>query len=80
MLQKQSLLWVCLGLMLLILAAPFAAGQATNASITGLVTDASSAAVPNATVTVTNSGTGISRSVTTNDSGSYTIGALIPGT
>ncbi|HEY3443367.1 MAG TPA: TonB-dependent receptor [Paludibaculum sp.] len=80
MLQKQSLLRVCLGLLLLVLAAPFAAGQATNASITGLVTDASSAAVPNATVTVTNSGTGVSRSVTTNDSGAYTIAPLIPGT
>ena len=80
MLQKQCLLRVCLGLLLLALAAPFAAGQATNGSITGLITDASNAAVPNATITVTNAGTGISRSVTTNDSGSYTIGALIPGT
>ncbi len=80
MLRKQSLLRICLGLVLLVLAAPFAAGQGTNASITGLVTDASSAAVPNATVTVTNTGTGVSRSVTTNDSGSYTISPLIPGT
>ena len=64
----------------LALAATFAAGQATNGSITGIVTDAQNAAVPNATVTLTNSGTGISRSVTTNDSGSYTIGSLIPGT
>lgn len=44
------------------------------------MTDASNAAVPNATVTVTNSGTGVSRSVTTNDSGAYTIVPLIPGT
>ncbi|MBL0155859.1 MAG: carboxypeptidase regulatory-like domain-containing protein [Bryobacterales bacterium] len=66
--------------MLLVLAAPFAAGQGTNASITGIITDASGAAVPNATVTVTNTGTGVSRSVTTNGSGSYTISPLIPGT
>ncbi len=81
MLPKQSSVFrVFLGLLFLAsLAAPFAAGQATNAAITGLLTDASSAAIPNATVTVTNSGTGVTRSVTTNDSGAYTITPLIPG-
>ncbi len=54
--------------------------QTTNASITGLVTDAQGGVVPNATVTATNTGTGVSRSVTTNEAGSYTISPLIPGT
>ena len=41
--------------------------------------DASDAAVPSATVTATNTGTGISRTVTTNEAGAYTVPSLIPG-
>lgn len=54
--------------------------QTTNATLTGIVTDAQGGVIPNATVAATNTGTGVSRSVTTNAAGSYTIAPLIPGT
>lgn len=53
--------------------------QTTNASIVGIVTDPSGAALPNATVIVTNVGTGVSRTVTSNMAGAYTVAPLIPG-
>ncbi|MDP3001492.1 MAG: carboxypeptidase-like regulatory domain-containing protein, partial [Bryobacterales bacterium] len=66
-------------LLALCLGAPLAVAQTTNASIVGIVTDSSGAAVPNATVTVTNTGTGVNRVVTTNEAGAYTLSPLIPG-
>ncbi len=48
-------------------------------NITGTVTDASGAAVPNATVTVIDTDTGVTRNLTTNADGSYTANFLQPG-
>jgi hypothetical protein len=62
------------------LSSPRAHGQAVNGSILGTVTDTSKAVAPSATVTVTNQGTGVSRSVTTNGSGYYSVPDLSPGT
>jgi outer membrane receptor protein involved in Fe transport len=45
--------------------------QDVTGKITGIVTDASGAVVPNASVTVTNSATNISKQVSTNNSGFY---------
>lgn len=59
--------------------AAFAQAQASTADLSGSVLDPNGAAVPGATVTVKNSATGISRTVTTNDSGEYQIFALPPG-
>jgi hypothetical protein len=56
----------------------FAQGETTSAII-GQVTDASGAAVPNATVTVTNRETGLKRSATTDDSGRFNFPQLKPG-
>jgi Carboxypeptidase regulatory-like domain len=56
-----------------------ALGQET-ASILGTVADQSGAVVPNATVTLTNTSTGASRSVTTNQAGSYNAPDLPIGT
>ncbi len=66
-------------LMAVLLAAPLAVAQTTNASIVGIVTDPSGGAVPGATITVTNIATKVSRSVTTNEVGAYTVAPLIPG-
>src|SRR5688500_16878217 len=60
-------------------SAAFAQAQASTADLDGSVVDQNDAAVPGATVTVNSSATGISRTVTTNDSGEYQIFALPPG-
>src|SRR5271170_7637293 len=57
------------------LAAPLVYGQATG-SISGTVSDVSSAAVPGAKVTVTAPATGFSRSSTTSQSGEYVVPLL----
>lgn len=54
-------------------------GQAV-AGMTGTITDSSGAVVPNAKVTVTNEGTGVSNHATTGSAGTYAITGLIPGT
>src|SRR6516164_4027711 len=53
--------------------------QSTNASIYGSVTDSSGAAAPKATVTATNTKTGISQSTVTNADGVYLFPSLQPG-
>jgi hypothetical protein len=55
-------------------------GQAVYGSVFGTVTDSSGAAVPNATVTITNTGTNLSETTKTNESGNYNQTRLIPGT
>jgi hypothetical protein len=54
--------------------------QTTDAAIVGIVTDPSGAAIAAATVSATNNATGVTREVTTNDTGAYRIGPLTPGT
>src|SRR5579872_7408882 len=51
----------------------------SNGSITGTVTDKSGAVIPGATVTVTNSSQGVSRTTATNNTGSYLVGGLPAG-
>lgn len=65
----------------------FAAGNASISwaqvlygSITGVVEDASGAAVPRATVTATNTGTNQTAETTSDDAGRYTLPNLLPGT
>ncbi len=50
-----------------------------NGNIVGTITDPSGAAVPNATVVVTNTDTGVSRTLTSNGDGLYTANFLVPG-
>ena len=52
----------------------------TTSSIVGEVTDQSGAAVPGASVTVTNLGTGAQRRTTTSSAGDYSVPNLSPGT
>ena len=51
-----------------------------SGDLTGTVTDPSGAVVPNASVTLKNSGTGQTRTSTTNNSGAYRFSLLQPGT
>lgn len=57
----------------------FAQAQATAADLIGTVVDPNGAVVPGATVIAKNSGTGITRTTTTGDDGSYRLIALPPG-
>src|SRR5215208_2702488 len=57
-----------------------AQSQASSGQIAGDVTDPNGAAVPNASVTVTNKETGLTRTATTSDDGLYAIVLLPPGT
>src|SRR6476646_1030601 len=50
-----------------------------GAALNGTVTDATGAAVPNAKVTATNSGTGTTRTTQTNDAGLYNFSRLPVG-
>jgi len=56
-----------------------ASAQTTFASITGTVTDATGAVVPNAAVTATNVETNIKTTATSNEAGNYTIAQIKEG-
>lgn len=62
--------------LLLVLQSP---AQTTNALVTGLITDASGAAVPGAQVDVRNQGTGLLRSTVSGGDGIYILPQLAPG-
>jgi len=68
-----------LGLVVLLACPAVVCGQ-TSGTITGTITDQSGAAIPGATVTITNVGTGVvARTVTTGSSGIYVAEALPVG-
>ena len=71
-------IFVCAAL--LMLAAGLLFGQAVNGSLLGTVTDSSGATVAQAKVTITETKTGLSRNMETNDSGNYSFPTLDPGT
>ena len=66
-----------LSLCLLVVPSTACFGQLTTADILGTVTDPTGAAIPNATVTLTNLGTNDQRTVQSNGSGDYTF-TLLP--
>jgi len=59
---------------------PTAAAQALYGSLTGTIADASGAAVPGATVTITNEDTGLELTAVTDTTGTYTIRNIAGGT
>ena len=66
--------WIlCSCLLLALSISPvFAQGEVAGATLNGTITDATGAAVPGATVTVTNRDTGLTRTTTSNEAGQYT--------
>ena len=58
----------------------YVSGQVNSGRISGTVTDSAGAAIPNASVTVKNPATSFSRTVTTDDSGFYTVTNIPVGT
>ena len=67
-------------LVLLVFCATPAYAQFDTASVVGTVRDASGAAMPDATVTLTNAETGVSATRTTNGEGVYEFATVRPGT
>jgi hypothetical protein len=53
--------------------------QVAGATLSGTLTDPSGSGVPNATVSIKNTATGIARAVTTDDTGFYSVPNLTPG-
>ncbi len=72
-------LCLCVSISLILFLLSVAHAQKTTGTITGTVTDASGAMVPGATVKLTNSATGASRSTTTSDQGSFSFPELNAG-
>src|SRR5690242_939034 len=71
---------ICVLAMLLLSAnAALGQAQANAADLQGVVKDSTGAVVPNATVTVRNPATNVSRTATTNDQGYYRVVAVPPG-
>ena len=71
-----SVVW---GLVLCLVPCTFAQTAGTGA-LTGIIIDASGAAVPQAEITITNEGTGDARTVASTSNGSYRVPLLLPGT
>ena len=69
---------VALVLFSLLVSVP-ARAQVAGATLSGTVTDPSGSGVPNATVTIKNTATGIAREVTTDTAGFYGVPNLTPG-
>jgi hypothetical protein len=70
-----------LGTLLALCLAPVpASAQALYGTVTGTVTDQQGGAVPGATVTATNTGTGLKLNATTTAVGTYTLRNILPGT
>ncbi len=74
---KGTVTWI---LVVVMAGVPAVWAQGTTASISGTILDETGAVLPGVTVTVTNPDTGISRTVITDDEGSYRIPQLAPGT
>jgi len=60
-------------------ALPLTAQTSATGNISGTVTDATGGVVPGATVVITNTDTGVSRTTETNSAGIYTATFLLPG-
>lgn len=80
MVTRNSRLFAAVLAFLAILAAQSAVyAQSITGSVTGSVVDPSQAAIPGASVTLTNMGTGVAQVVTSDSSGSYRFLQLPPG-
>ncbi|HEY0728778.1 MAG TPA: carboxypeptidase-like regulatory domain-containing protein, partial [Pyrinomonadaceae bacterium] len=69
----------CTILILLVLA-PTSLAQTSKGFVVGTITDPNGAAVPAATIKITNTATGVARETTTQEDGSYRFDAVDPGT
>lgn len=68
-----------LGLLIFLGTAGHLKAQAIGATLSGTITDSSGAVVPNATVSIKSSGTGVARTASSNDAGFYSVPDIQPG-
>lgn len=78
--QRLLLVSACITAVALMLYSPCAVAQQVFGSIIGTITDPSGSPVANAKITITDVNKGTTFDTTTNESGNYTRGQLIPGT
>jgi hypothetical protein len=69
----------CLPVFTSVLAIRFLCGQTPTGQVSGTISDASSASIPNAVIRVVNTAKGIERVTTSNEAGAYAVPALEPG-
>jgi outer membrane receptor protein involved in Fe transport len=82
MAQRWTLRAVCVFILTVLLCALAGSldAQTPTATLSGTVRDASGAVVPSAKITLTNSGTGLSRTTDADDQGRYSLTNVEPGT
>jgi hypothetical protein len=66
-------------LSLWVLTSPVSLAQQASATVNGVVSDPSGAAVPNAQIALTNTATAVERTTTTNSDGAYAFLNVVPG-
>src|SRR5579863_9788498 len=76
----RHILWAAVLGICMSLTAPVGSGQTVNASLSGTVTDATGALVPEVSVTAANTETGVATKTASDPSGHYTLPSLSPGT
>lgn len=69
-----------LALLVAMMLPGFVLAQSSDAVLVGIVVDSSGSVLPGATVAATNTATGVTREVVSNETGAYRIGPLTPGT
>jgi Carboxypeptidase regulatory-like domain len=75
--RMLSTSWMALAIVMGVIATAW--GQSGTATLQGKVTDDQKAAIPGATVTLSNAGTGFERVTTTAEGGTYTFVSVPPG-
>lgn len=75
--SRKAMLWA---LVAAVLMPRLAFGQAVNANLLGTITDQNDASIAGASVTITETATGISKTSKTNTSGNFDFEAIQPGT
>ncbi len=76
---RGKFVWTSLALCLALALVPAATAQLVQGSLTGNVTDSTQAAIPGAAVTITNEGTGVTRSADANEYGAFNFQSIDPG-
>jgi len=76
----SAAVWVLVISVISVLEVGQAYAQVSGATLSGTVTDASGATIPQAQIVITNVSTGVSRDVATDSAGFYTAPNLLPGT